>query len=1018
MCEWMSRGRRVAGLFFLAIALIVSAVAAALVVDAIEVLAPPIVSGTQCPPSAHLAAFAGHGPDAGECQWARVAAKRHGARTVALRIAQASGHGLKVTAVVTASSSDLITRMVRSGAAREDPDEFIENIVGSVLVDGLPVEWAPPVTEGRTSRRGTAAISDSGAELPASLGGSTGTEPATVTATLNIPGTVQVTAQSQVIAGIRGTKSVTRQGAHFVTAPISSDQTLTVNMANDAVQPLSAGGPALTWPGQLTRPLSALWRVLEGVFEALFLSAVPWLAIFLAARTRHFGSLGSRAPWQRMSRMIGLVLVADVVISSALVLGNQEQQTITAILPQSFSDAMRDTGLWRPAGYIAVNGSAVLLIALTVYAAGSFARPPASRRDGGRRWHAWLSALGIAAGIGGFIELVRAWDHANGAPVALGPAVELPVTAVLALICLVLGAAWISATAAARLPLLRAGSLLPGRHAWVRGLAAGGLLAAAGVLIVFGITAVLAGHLGFPGPAGPPPPPPPQGPVGSTGSAAGQGFSLLWILLTAVAVAVLGVAVWAGRLWEIPRWFRPAGLAAIIAVMAVAATTILDRGYVPVILRWGVLLAAGTAAGVAVARLVNAGVSERPLEGKWLLAIVPGAAVVAVPWGDLRIPAVISGWWDFVSLAAGAKGLLGLALVAAGCVALRELGSAPVTVETEVRDHRALGVAAWLIALSGTYTLFGPSDSAALLALAVAALGAWLLLPAAQTARAAAVLQQSRKGQARAIRRTLHAGAGRRVLPALSRAAREKVASGDLTLADAQQKIAAVERKSAAAYAEITVSGEVVRVATEQRGFGMLASSCPWSRARWGVLAGTGIGAPWVILGLAGTSLRTGQQPYPELALATAVAPLVIRWAAYGLLFGYFFPLLRGRTGLGKALWLAVAAASPGICATLAAGNATARQWDKAALLVVQIFAFAMTLGILADRAVLREYGLPAARLVDLHNLWTVSAWASSVAVAVATGTATAIIVGLQPFVIGVITPSTAAQPPAATSHR
>ena len=63
------------------------------------------------------------------------------------------------------------------------------------------------------------------------------------------------------------------------------------------------------------------------------------------------------------------------------------------------------------------------------------------------------------------------------------------------------------------------------------------------------------------------------------------------------------------------------------------------------------------------------------------------------------------------------------------------------------------------------------------------------------------------------------------------------------------------------------------------------------------------------------------------------------------------------------------------------------------------------------DRAVLHKYRFSTARLVDLHNLWTVSAWASSVAVAFATGIATVIVVGLQPFVIGVITPSSPAPP-------
>ncbi len=84
-------------------------------------------------------------------------------------------------------------------------------------------------------------------------------------------------------------------------------------------------------------------------------------------------------------------------------------------------------------------------------------------------------------------------------------------------------------------------------------------------------------------------------------------------------------------------------------------------------------------------------------------------------------------------------------------------------------------------------------------------------------------------------------------------------------------------------------------------------------------------------------------------------------------------------------------------------------------LLLSQLFGFAMTLGIFADRAVLRKHGVPTGRLIDLHNLWTVSAWASSVAIAVATGIATVLIAGLQPFVIGVTSPATPPSPPAAS---
>ena len=173
-----------------------------------------------------------------------------------------------------------------------------------------------------------------------------------------------------------------------------------------------------------------------------------------------------------------------------------------------------------------------------------------------------------------------------------------------------------------------------------------------------------------------------------------------------------------------------------------------------------------------------------------------------------------------------------------------------------------------------------------------------------------------------------------------------------------------------------------------------------------------------MVLGLAGASLPLDAPGgYPELALISAVAPLVLRWTGYGLLFGYFFPLLRGKNGLGKSLAFFAAAASPSVLSTLTSPHPANQQWHSAALLALQLLIFALSMGLLADLAVLRKNGFAPSRLVDLHSLWTVSAWASSVVVAVGTGVATIILAGLQPFVIGVITPTSPTTPPASASH-
>ena len=481
--------------------------------------------------------------------------------------------------------------------------------------------------------------------------------------------------------------------------------------------------------------------------------------------------------------------------------------------------------------------------------------------------------------------------------------------------------------------------------------------------------------------------------------------------LIVLAVIVLSGAAAASWPWRRRGGVRPVRLVALIAALAVAASITNYGGYGPLALRWGTLIIVGAAMGLAVVQLATAGTGWPPIRRRHLLALLPLAALIAVPWGILRSQDVPIGWWALLSYALRIDGILILVLVVAVVAAFRRIGSAPVTAPAELRDHRALGIAVWFVALSSAYTLASGYSAAAVVFLAAAGLGAWLLLPADQVARAAAVLGQSSKTQARAVAQTVQAGAGRRLLSSLGKAMQEKVAANELTFDDAQERFAAIERRTVDRQDKLHVGGQVIRITTQQRGFGALTSASPWHRARWGLLAGFVIGSPWVALGLVGISLSTAQEGYPELSLAAAVAPLLLRWAGYGLLFGYFFPLLRGATGLSKGVWLFVVAAAAEVSATLASVHTTARQWDKTALLVIQLFAFAMTLGILADRAVLHKYRFPTRRLVDLHNLWTVSAWASSVAVAVGTGLATVIIVGLQPFVIGVITPSSPTPP-------
>ncbi len=110
----------------------------------------------------------------------------------------------------------------------------------------------------------------------------------------------------------------------------------------------------------------------------------------------------------------------------------------------------------------------------------------------------------------------------------------------------------------------------------------------------------------------------------------------------------------------------------------------------------------------------------------------PNRAVDCCSLGELHIRNVIVGWWDLLAYAAGVNGVLALILVGVGSAALRKLGSLPVIGTFALREHRFLGMAAWFVVLSGSYTLSAATNPAAVAATAVAGLAAMLLMPAAQ----------------------------------------------------------------------------------------------------------------------------------------------------------------------------------------------------------------------------------------------------------------------------------------------
>jgi hypothetical protein len=96
----------------------------------------------------------------------------------------------------------------------------------------------------------------------------------------------------------------------------------------------------------------------------------------------------------------------------------------------------------------------------------------------------------------------------------------------------------------------------------------------------------------------------------------------------------------------------------------------------------------------------------------------------------------------------------------------------------------------------------------------------------------------------------------------------------------------------------------------------------------------------------------------------------VLRWPAYGLLFGYFLRAATRRHWVGQEHVVLHCGNLPALLGATLSGDTS---WNSTLLLAAQLFAYAMTMGVLADRSVLAGHGYRPARLVDMHNLWSAS---------------------------------------------
>ena len=123
---------------------------------------------------------------------------------------------------------------------------------------------------------------------------------------------------------------------------------------------------------------------------------------------------------------------------------------------------------------------------------------------------------------------------------------------------------------------------------------------------------------------------------------------------------------------------------------------------------------------------------------------------------------------------------------------------------------------------------------------------------------------------------------------------------------------------------------------------------------------------------------------YPILGFFGVTAWYLLTWAGLGWFIGYFLPLIRGDSGVGKALWIFVAGAGASVPAGLVRNDAS--NWSATLINDLELLVFlVLTTVVVCDFRTLRQAGLRPADWIRVHNWRFAATWSAALVAAVGT---------------------------------
>lgn len=442
--------------------------------------------------------------------------------------------------------------------------------------------------------------------------------------------------------------------------------------------------------------------------------------------------------------------------------------------------------------------------------------------------------------------------------------------------------------------------------------------------------------------------------------------------LTAGAGALGLLSTWVGRLPQTSAWLALAFLPGTV-VTSFLAGQLVRTGDGLAYLAFGLLmgpLAVGTVNLIGPRRLLA-----------WRIAAVLGTAVLAVPGGLLVDPQTVLRArpardlvLELVLVGEIAVSVLDLALMTILLVTLARRGRQAQTLAEPFTRGSAIALSV-MIAGPGYQTAAGPTLATIVLFVVLM----WAI-PPGRAERAVGLAEVSGREHARLVRQESWHRYRHRLVDAVYRSGPDKIASGDRKLAELRK-----------AWAKLTTSAPRDSVQLTEQALGSAAGFELRQNAIAGAAAAALLASPMIAyegwLSHAANSIAYADIP---TALTVRYGFPVLRWAAYGAIFGYFYTQLRGTRPLPKACGLLLALALPESLAIITAPYSTQRTILFAlAIRAGQMLVLAIGLGLFWERRLCNTAEIPWNKIRDFHTPSALAAPITALAVAATTAVAT-----------------------------